>query len=225
MRPLQRRIAHVAGCAALAAASFAADTSKTNRIHLDCPPPDRVRVRIFDEQGTLLHDTDLTVVNNEATDRDDHNATAMQRYVTTSASKGCVQGKPDTDETNAPIHLFRMPCNPDAPIDLVITASPPAQFAVRRQVPPRTEPTPCQWQEQLTDGSSVAFVTSDQKLVIKASELGGKHNGYLELDWSRLRAQKTFWRPAYPGQHNAEPSEAAKALALNRITIDPRKRP
>jgi len=224
MRTVQRQGWPVALCLAVTVAAFAEDTSKKNRIIIKCPRA-TVRVRIFDDRGRFYDEVQLPVVNQEAMYDDRQNATAGQRYVMTSASKGCVRGESDTDATNAPIHVFSMPCNPEAPIDLLLTANPTAKFTVHRRVP-NDASTACLWDElDLNDGAPIAYVTSDQHLVIEGAELNGKRKARLELDWSKVRTKTTFLKPAYPGQHTAEPSGAAKALALKSITIVPQPSP
>lgn len=217
MRRLQRRYAPIVLMMSVAALLHAATTSKRDWIALRCPDS-KVRVRVFDETGALLAEFERNLSSGvePIERRDSKSVEASKRYVTTSASKGCIQGVGDRDpKTDAPVNVFDMPCKDGNPIDLRIASDPPATFIVRREIPSLSGVT-CRWLPP--DRSAIIeHYTSDEKLIIDGTAIADPlMTGHLELEADHVPRTKTTIpiRAVHGG---------STARQLKSFTIEPMK--
>ena len=228
MRQLQRRSALIVLTMSAAALLHAETTSKRDRISLNCPDT-KVHVRIFDETGAQLVDFDWVPGNDPLERKDSESVEASKRYVTTSASIGCIQGVGVRDpETDAPVNAFVMPCKAGNPINLRITSDPPAKFIVRREIKSivvgrdgqvKTNPSgvTCHWQLPLNRSPIIVYnYTPDEKLIIDGTAIADPQmTGHLELDADHVpRIKKIFPIPAIYGGSTAR---QLKSFTIERM--------
>jgi hypothetical protein len=247
---MQKAALMLSAAAILSAAGSvsAQDESKTVHVILNCSRG-TMQVRLFDANGAPLGaPQDVSLRPDKTADVPDlRYVSATERFITTSESRGCVQGVHDTSDGRKadPINVFRMTCSTGdeaKSLDLVLTSDPQATFAIRRQVqkvgPVVSAPNaPCQWSESpIPHGSRLQNFRSDETLIIEA--MGEKKHGYLELSRSKVPSRLTWSKapadvsdgrgpakfmvakPCFPGQNGSGCSENAKAIALNSITVE-----
>lgn len=203
-------------------AAHAENTAKHFYVTLKCPR-DKVHVRIFDEKGNEIDEFEAVPEKSRIDGNGPDYIEGSKRYVVTSASKGCVQGQSDFDH-GMKVNTFTMPCGTDAPLDLVITSSPEAEFTIVRTV--QAPALVCRSEHPLNQGSSVAYFTSDETLIIEAHALSDPRiTGRLVLDWDKVRSHSNKPMPneGFPGQGGGSRSQNAQtAKTLKSFTIAPR---
>jgi hypothetical protein len=196
-----------------------------------------VYVRLFDQSGKLIDEFPFPHPQRSILDssfysgqeviefKEGQSAEASKRYIATSSSKGCIQGRSDLDEkTEAPVNVFEMPCNSnrnyevEIPIDFRLTSDPPAKFTVRWEIPSSSGPT-CHWETDLDSGSTVQHFTSDERLIIEATALADPLiTGHLELDWDHVpRTKTTIPNPA----RTVNGGSGVETRRLKSFTIEP----
>lgn len=218
MRRLSRWAALIVSMLLISPLPQAENTSKTQRIAFNCGST-KVHVRLFDQSGSKIneYDTNLITGLQVITHEDSHSVEASKRYVATSSSSGCIQGRGILDsDTEAPINEFVMPCSTEAPVDLRITSDPPAKFKIRREIPSNTGLI-CHWEVTLNQGSIIHYYTPDEKLIIEAKALSDPLiTGYLELDWDHVPHTKT----TFPNQRRAGHDSGDVTRQLKTFTIE-----
>jgi len=217
---LQRSVAVIAFLL-FSVAVYAANKPRTNQIRLDSPRT-RVHVRIFDKSGKVVAEFDASPAPDGTILKDQEPIAASERFVVTSSSTGCVQGKSEYGTDNTPMNVFYMPYNGDPPIDLVVTSDPPATFTVLRAIA-----GVCRSQINLNHGSSIVYFTSDETLTIDARSIADPlMTGHLVLDWSKARVGAPLPNSGYGAQggSGATPN-ASVARRLKSFTIEPKVSP
>ena len=223
MCQLQRSLAVIAALVFGVAVYAEENAPPTNHIIVRCKRSTVVHVRIFDTKGNLVDEFEASPAPDGTITTVQEPIEASKRYVVTSATTGCVRGESHYTTGGQPINLFKMPCNSDAPLDLVVTSDPPATFKVLRVIS-----EVCRSQRPLNHGSTIAYFTSDETLTIDARSIADPlMTGRLVLDWNVVpRARQTIENKGYGAQGGSGAAEnAAIARRLKTFTIEPKVSP